>query len=261
MFKRSNQSYMYNRSAVRNIIQDDASPLNRITEIVPCEAKVMDIGSGSGVLSDIFSEKNKNVVIDGVEPNEYAARLAKRKYRNFYQTYIQEKMDVFAYENYDYVILADVLEHVNNPLELLLAISENISKKTRIIISLPNVAFGAVRLALLDGHFNYVDSGILEKTHLRFFTLETIKKLVNKTDLKIEEINHLQRTIFTAEIPIRFSFADALSFYRVCNDVNAWTYQFLIVLDKAAETTITKYYGNIPRYPMWHFLKSIFLKR
>ena len=60
-------------------------------------------------------------------------------------------------EDYDFIILADVLEHLVNPFEFIHELSKNISAKTKIIISVPNIAFGAVRIALLNGNFDYVD--------------------------------------------------------------------------------------------------------
>jgi hypothetical protein len=83
---------------------------------------------------------------------------------------------------------------------------------------------------LLNGHFDYVDSGILERTHLRFFTYATLLKLVSAIEMYPELICFLRRDPLTAEIPLaqhRVGFSDLL---RLGNDEYSMIYQFLLVL-------------------------------
>jgi len=95
-------------------------------------------------------------------------------------------------KEYDFVVLADVIEHVADPLEFLKQLRTIVSLNTKILISVPNIAFGAIRIELLNGIFDYVDSGIRERTHLRFFTLKTIYELVNELGMNLERIYFLQ---------------------------------------------------------------------
>lgn len=67
--------------------------------------------------------------------------------------------------------MADVIEHFAYPDEVLAALVARAKPGARFLLSTPNVAHLSVRLNLLQGRFDYVDSGILESTHLRFFTL------------------------------------------------------------------------------------------
>ena len=73
--------------------------------------------------------------------------------------------------NYDFVVMADVIEHLARPDKVLAEFRRRIAPSTKVCVSTPNVAFVSVRIALLNGVFDDVDSGILERTHLRFFTL------------------------------------------------------------------------------------------
>lgn len=262
MFHRPEKTYDFDvPSAVRNILNDPANPLNRISEIIPDNAKVLDIGAGNGILAHVLKEKCKGLVIDGIEPDPYAAKIAGKSYRNFYTSFAQDFRDMISAENYDYIIMADVIEHVNDPLGFLQDICSIVKAKTKIILSVPNVAFGAVRIALLNGDFNYVDSGLLERTHLRFFTLHNIKLIVSEMNMNIEKLYFLERDIFTSEIDLKKYRPDPCSIFKIFRDRLSWTYQFLLVLSSENVMTEEKHFGKIPEHPMLNFIISNYIKR
>jgi|GEM_PF-1325890 len=245
MFKRPKNTYSVDYTKIiDNILKDEASPLNRITEIVQANSKILDVGAGNGLLAQVLSKKFNDIVIDGIEPDEYAAKLAKKYYRKFYTGYIQDFLDSIAGENYDYIVFADVLEHMEDPLNFLKNLLEVISERTEIIVSLPNVAYGAVRLALLNGNFDYVNSGILEKTHLRFFTLKTVKELFSKTGLNIKKLYFLQRNYLKSEIIMYKLDFDIDVFKKIQEDKLSNVYQFFLVLSRHQEKTEEKFFGE-----------------
>ena len=86
---------------------------------------------------------------------------------------------------YDCIVCADVLEHLPDPLSTLKRLRQAAKSDATFIISLPNVAHLAVRAMLLFGRFPKMERGILDKTHLHFFTKDTAKKLLNDAGLKI----------------------------------------------------------------------------
>jgi SAM-dependent methyltransferase len=95
--------------------------------------------------------------------------------------------DIKKKEKYDYILMLDILEHLYN-YENIIEQSKNLLKPDgKIIISLPNIANIFVRLNLLIGRFPYSDKGILDRTHLRFFTLGSIRKLIKSHNLEIVE--------------------------------------------------------------------------
>ncbi len=262
MFNRVDTTYDLNPKIISNIINDPANPLNRISEIIPDNAKVLDIGAGNGLLALVLREKHKGIIIDGIEPNCYAAQLARGNYRHFYQGFVEDFLDVIIQEDYDFIVLADVIEHINDPLALMLCLSSGLTDKTRVVISVPNISFGAIRIALMNGEFNYVNSGILEKTHVRFFTLKNIKLLVSNINMNIEKFYFLQRNIFDTEVDLeRFSF-NIFGLYKMFKDDLASVYQFLFVLTKEQVTTEKRYFGEKAKHPLIKFIliKSGFKK-
>jgi predicted TPR repeat methyltransferase len=99
----------------------------------------------------------------------------------------------------DAVLLADVLEHLRAPDAILRLASIHLAPGGKVFISIPNVANLAVRLHLLLGRFEYADRGILDRTHLRFFTRRTARALVESSGLRIVHEE-------TTPVPIREAF-------------------------------------------------------
>jgi 2-polyprenyl-3-methyl-5-hydroxy-6-metoxy-1,4-benzoquinol methylase len=87
---------------------------------------------------------------------------------------------------FDLIVLGDVLEHLKRPDIILKNLKELLASHGRIIISVPNIAQIKIRLKLLLGNFDYQDYGIMDRTHLKFFTQKTIKNLIIQAGYQIE---------------------------------------------------------------------------
>jgi 2-polyprenyl-3-methyl-5-hydroxy-6-metoxy-1,4-benzoquinol methylase len=243
VFTRSDSTYEVHPNAVRWVLADEASPLLRIAKLIPDGSSVLDIGAGNGLLARLLHETHHNIAVDGIEPNRHAATLAAPYYRRFHVGLVEDLVEPLA-ERYDFIVLADVVEHVADPFAFLGRLTDGLPTETRIIIDTPNVAFGAVRLALLKGRFDYVDSGLLERTHLRFFTLATLEQLVAALGLNIEKLYLLQRSLLKTEIPAGDLLLDPTVVLRLLWDDLASTYQFLVVLTREAVVTERKVFGE-----------------
>ena len=165
-------------------------------------------------------------------------------------------------ENYDYIILADVIEHITEPDVFLEHLIKHTNEKTKFIISIPNVAFGGLRLALLNGFFDYVDSGLLERTHLRFFTLNSAMYLFKKLGFYFELIASLERSFYRMEFSRDVIRANPLTILNLAIDSNARAYQYLFVLSKNPSSTVIKKYGVNALNILFDaiFVRSIFRK-
>jgi hypothetical protein len=89
---------------------------------------------------------------------------------------------------FEAVIFGDVLEHLKDPQTVLRNSTEFLSEDGVLLSSIPNVAHGSVRLALLQGLWDYTDEGLLDRTHLRFFTLRSVVDLLRGAQLEIKEL-------------------------------------------------------------------------
>jgi predicted TPR repeat methyltransferase len=91
-------------------------------------------------------------------------------------------------KNMDAIVLADIIEHLRGPSQLLASVRDALTAEGRLFVSVPNIANITVRLGLLFGIFEYRERGILDETHLRFYTMRTIKRDIERAGFRIVAI-------------------------------------------------------------------------
>lgn len=170
-----------------------------LLERVPEKTKVLEIGTASGYLGEYLS-KEKKCVVWGVEPVE---ELYKDAQRAGYERLFNETVESFLEnhcpeeELFDVILLGDVLEHTVYPGAILSKLALLLKKDGAIVISLPNVAHYLIRWELLWGRWNPKDAGIMDRTHLHFYTKKTMSSLVESAGLTIESTRpaagHIER--------------------------------------------------------------------
>lgn len=149
------------------------------------DQQVLDVGCGEGFLAEQIQQMGNQVTGIDVLPQ------AKRQegFDRYVQGDLEYGIDAEAAglqgQEFDKVLLLDVLEHLRMPDKLLRDCRPLLKANGRLIVSLPNVANITVRLMLLFGRFNYTERGLLDKTHLRFFTRKTARKLLESNGYRI----------------------------------------------------------------------------
>ena len=147
-----------------------------LRSFMPNSVRVLDVGCGTGSVTEIINRDKGNAVF-GIEPDPTRAELARSRGIDVFCGTLTE--EYFAgKEPFDIVIFADVLEHVADPAELLRLASIGLKSGGIVLVSVPNVAHWTIRLDLLLGRFNYTETGIMDATHLRWFTRKTIQHLL-----------------------------------------------------------------------------------
>jgi 2-polyprenyl-3-methyl-5-hydroxy-6-metoxy-1,4-benzoquinol methylase len=152
---------------------------------LPAQSKVLDVGAASGTLARMC--QNKSLRLFGIEPNPKWAQIASPLYEKIWICSISD-MDEGLLGGFDVIVLGDILEHLPDPQAILQKLVDHQSSDTVFIISVPNIANLWVRLNLLIGRFDYEDRGILDRTHLRFFTRRSLTEMLKKAGLKIVSI-------------------------------------------------------------------------
>lgn len=167
-------------------IYDDFN--HRIYALVEPNQMILDIGCATGKL--LWSlKKNKNCQVFGIEFNKEMAEEAKKRCQNVMCVDIESCENLyFEKDLFDIIIFADVLEHLKRPDIVLKNIIPYLKKNGCLLISIPNAAFFTVRFNLLFGNFKYTEYGVLDKSHLRFFTLKTARKLIEESGFKITQL-------------------------------------------------------------------------
>lgn len=171
--------------------QDKPSPWSSHSRIIEClkslpaQSKVLDVGTASGMLAR--RSGTLSLRFFGIETNPEWASMATPFYEKLWTCSLDNAPDE-ALRGYDAVVLGDVLEHMPTPDMALSRLVQLQPDGSRFIISVPNIANLWVRLNLLLGRFDYAERGILDKTHLRFFTRKTMVNMVKHAGLEILSI-------------------------------------------------------------------------
>lgn len=162
------------------------SQLRQVARSQPQPFTVLDVGCAAGFLNEFLPTPDFRFV--GVERDPDLVAIARQRYDTVFQADLSQPLDL-PLEPPQAIILADILEHLPDPETVLLDLLQRYAKPgTPVIISLPNVAHLYVRLSLLLGKFDYSDRGILDRTHLRFFTLKTARQLCETCGLRIQSV-------------------------------------------------------------------------
>jgi 2-polyprenyl-3-methyl-5-hydroxy-6-metoxy-1,4-benzoquinol methylase len=153
------------------------------------DSTVMDIGCGRGVLGN-YLKNRYNCNVTGIEINPIQAEYA-RVYLNDVVVGDIENLQVekIRQRSFDYIIFSDSLEHLINP-DLVLAkiLSLMRDEKSKLLISIPNVRNFRVTMPLLIlGEWEYTEEGLLDRTHLRFYTIKSITDLLIKSGFSIDK--------------------------------------------------------------------------
>jgi GT2 family glycosyltransferase/glycosyltransferase involved in cell wall biosynthesis/Flp pilus assembly protein TadD len=150
--------------------------INNIQDPIDKDINVLEIGCACGATLLKIKDIYKNARIFGIELDESAAQIAKA-FADVKAENIENENLSYEEEYFDYIIFADVLEHLIDPWKVLKNMKKYLKPQGKILASIPNVMHFSVIRGLLNGNWTYENAGILDKTHLRFFTLREIEKL------------------------------------------------------------------------------------
>lgn len=152
--------------------------------------KVIDLGCASGALGAALKARHPGAHVVGVEAGRHAAERAASRLDRVVRARL-EALDLaaegFGAGAFDTVIAADVLEHLVNPWQLLVSLKPFLAPGAQVIASIPNVRnLWLLSRALSEGRWEYTERGLLDVTHLRFFTLEEMRRLFEETGYRPE---------------------------------------------------------------------------
>jgi methionine biosynthesis protein MetW len=167
---------------------DDAHSV--LMRLIPRGSRVLELGCASGYLSG-YMERGLGCRVTGMEYDADAVAIAKTRCSEAHQVDL-DAVDALASAKasapYDVLLAAAVLEHLKYPERLLTDARALLKTGARVIVSLPNIAYWRMRLNLLLGRFDYQDYGIMDRTHLRLYTLKTGSALLETQGYTVEQV-------------------------------------------------------------------------
>lgn len=174
-----------------------AHPRPEILDVVPLDVvKVLELGCASGEFGATLKLRQPLTRITGLEFNTHAAELAKTRLDEVITTDIDSYQFTWEPGTFDCVIAADVLEHLRDPWRVLGMVRQVLSDAGCLIVSIPNAANHNILWQLANGRFDYVDEGLLDRTHLRFFTRQTFSEALDAAGFTITSVTPIFDDIY-----------------------------------------------------------------
>lgn len=171
--------------------------LRQFTPARGAPEQVLDVGCGQGTLGGELHALGH--VVWGIEASPLAAAKASLRVDRCIQADLLDfpaVERVLAEARFDAIVFSDVLEHVYDPLGVLRFYGRFLRPTGRFLVSVPNVVNWQTRLSLLFGRFEYQDTGVLDRTHVRFFTFRSARRLLEAAGCAVEKADftpHLVR--------------------------------------------------------------------
>lgn len=160
-----------------------------VLAMIPPEAsRILDIGCGEGALGRALLDRGASEVV-GIEADPATAETARKNLSRVFRGDVETLSLPFGDGYFDCIVLADVLEHLRDPLSLLAKAKRHLADSGTVVASIPNVRFLNVVEQLAEGRWEYRDAGILDRTHLRFFTRKEMEILFRDAGFELEGVS------------------------------------------------------------------------
>lgn len=212
-----------------------------IVELAGRDKRVLDVGTATGYVAAALAERGCEVV--GIEVDPEAARQAEKHCERVVVGDV-DNLDLgqaLSEDSFDVIIFGDVLEHLKDPLQTLKRFRPFLRPEGYVVSSIPNIAHGSVRLALLQGKFRYQSLGLLDNTHLRFFTRESVEQLFEDAGFLIGELERTKHGVFDTEVEVDREMVAGETLALVRRDPEFQTYQFVLTAHPFGEAgTVAK---------------------
>lgn len=164
----------------------------KVFHLVPEGSKVLDIGCSSGNFGYELI-KRKSCVVDGIELDKADAQEAKKKLNKVFVKNIETDSLSGIDTDYDVIYFGDVIEHLVDPISTLKRVKALLNNRGSIVFSIPNMGHIGIRLALLVGEFEYTETGLLDKTHLHFYTQTEVIRVFEEAGYKIDNLSFVEK--------------------------------------------------------------------
>lgn len=150
-------------------------------------ARVLDVGCGVGMLGESIKSR-QSAEVTGIELDEFSAVKARERLDRVICGDVERELSALSGELFDCIVFGDVLEHLAAPRGVLKHAASMLAGGGAVVASIPNVAHHSVISSLLEGNWTYEPAGLLDDTHLRFFTRREIEKLFYRSGLEVEAL-------------------------------------------------------------------------
>lgn len=198
--------------------------------------RVLDVGCGPGVVADRLVALGCQVVGLDIDPASVQAMEKRSLTAHVVDLDRDDLSEVLGSEEFDVIVCLDVLEHTKDPSKVLGRLLRHLSADGDVVVSLPNITHGDVRLSLLGGRFEYHPEGLLDATHLHFFDGEAVKELVADNGLAVRDLFPVRYPLGGTELGVDLETVDPQLLADLEADPDSTIYQWVFRSQRAAAT-------------------------
>jgi 2-polyprenyl-3-methyl-5-hydroxy-6-metoxy-1,4-benzoquinol methylase len=219
-----------------DLSKKDSQPAQLLL-LTGCNKKVLEVGPATGYITEALN--NRGCRVTAIEKDTAVAEITAKLCERMIIGDV-EQIDFaadFAGEEFDVVIFGEVLEHLVDPQSVLAQAACILQPKGYVVASVPNIAHGSIRLALLGGEFRYTELGLLDRTHLRFFTRTSLEDLFREAGYSIRVWRRIIVDPFATELQLSETDYPARLVASLREDPESITYQFVVKAYPAVRRT------------------------
>ena len=147
---------------------------------------ILDCGCGAGDNAKHLNQRGSIVI--GITISNAEREIAKEFCNDVYIANLENGLPKEINTKFDYIIMSHILEHLVNPTNVLNDSKKVLVKNGKLIIALPNFLIYYNRFKILMGNFKYTNGGIMDETHVRFYTPKLVKEFILNNGFEIEKI-------------------------------------------------------------------------
>lgn len=222
---------MTSKRYIYDIPREENHAANKVFKWIKPGSIVLEIGCASGIQSRVLNV-DMNCEVTGIEIDKIAAEDARPYCKKLIIGDIS-KIDLaleLKEKTFDFILFIDVLEHLTDPCSTLKKVIPYLKPGGQLIASIPNIAHAAICWELAHGRFDYKKYGLLDNTHVRFFTKKSMAKLLEDSGYKIELLDRVILAPEDTEFDIHCASSIEISFmdWIIESNPEAKTYQFII---------------------------------
>jgi 2-polyprenyl-3-methyl-5-hydroxy-6-metoxy-1,4-benzoquinol methylase len=216
----------------RDIDGKSNDSLGKVSQYIQSDQRVLELGPATGYLTRYLKEE-RGCSVHCIEVSETMAREAERYCKKMVIADIDTVSleEVFAGNTYDLIVISDVLEHLRQDRKTLNSCRKLLSPGGRCIVSVPNIAHASIIGELLRGRFEYSNEGLLDRTHVSFYTRKSITTLLKECGFSIVSMDRVEM------LPEDTEFKDSLTDLpfsvqqEILNREDALTYQYIFLCE------------------------------
>ena len=239
----------------RAVLGEDNDSLTLLARHIEAGAVVLDLGMGTGGLGKYLAAR-QSITLDGVTLSDKEAQRAGTAYRQVVVADLDnaDLTQLFAGQRYDRIVCADVLEHLKNPERILQQCQQLLQPGGQLLTSVPNVAYCGLLAELLQGDFEYRPEGLLDSTHLRFFTRQSLHRFFAQHGWQVKTSEITTRNVLASEFKGQFNLLPPAVSRHLLALPDAGTYQFissLVPLPPGKTSTAPEIPESTPALPLF----------